>query len=140
MKKRIMILGASILQVPAITKAKEMGLEVVAVDMDKNAVGFRDADICLPISTIDVPMVVEAAKEYHVNGVMTLASDMPMRTVAAVAKDAVLVGIDAETAVNATNKAVMRQILGSMVSNTEFFKVSCRYEYDKQLSITYPKV
>lgn len=32
--KRIMILGASLLQLPAIKKAKEMGLDVIAVDMD----------------------------------------------------------------------------------------------------------
>ena len=32
--KKIMILGASILQLPAIKKAKEMGLEVVVVDMN----------------------------------------------------------------------------------------------------------
>ena len=34
-----MILGAGILQLPAIKKAKEMGLSVIAVDMDPNAVG-----------------------------------------------------------------------------------------------------
>ena len=39
--KKIMILGASILQLPAIKKAKEMGLEVVVVDMNPDAVGFQ---------------------------------------------------------------------------------------------------
>ena len=38
--EKIMILGASILQLPAIKKAKEMGLDVIAVDMDPDAVGF----------------------------------------------------------------------------------------------------
>ena len=38
--KKIMILEAGILQLPAIKKAKEMGLSVIAVDMDPNAVGF----------------------------------------------------------------------------------------------------
>lgn len=56
-----MILGASILQLPAILKAKEMGLQVIVVDMDKNAIGFKYADVCLEISTIDIPKVVEAA-------------------------------------------------------------------------------
>lgn len=131
MTKRIMILGASILQVPAIQKAKEMGLEVVAVDMDRNAVGFQFADICLPISTIDIPAVVLAAKEYKVNGVMTLASDMPMRTVASVAKECGLVGIDADIALRATNKAVMRQALKEHgVPIPEFYKVSTREDYD----------
>ena len=39
--KKIMILGASILQLPAIQKAKEMDLDVIAVDMNPEAVGFR---------------------------------------------------------------------------------------------------
>ncbi len=130
MKKRIMILGASILQLPAIRKAKEMGLEVVAVDMNPEAIGFAEADIHLVISTIDIPKVVEAAKEYRVDGVMTLASDMPMRTVAAVAKELGLVGIDADTAVKATNKAIMRQALHEHgVPVPRFFKVADHTEY-----------
>lgn len=109
--KKIMILGASILQLPAILKAKEMGLQVIAVDMDKNAIGFKDADICLEISTIDIPSVVKAAKKHCIDGVITIASDMPMMTVAAVAKELNLVGITVETALKATNKALMRECL-----------------------------
>lgn len=130
MKKRIMILGASVLQLPGIEQAKEMGYEVVAVDMDPNAIGFRSADICLVISTIDIPAVVQAAKEYHIDGVMTLASDMPMRTVAAVAKECGLVGIDMDTAIKATNKAEMREALAAgHVPIPEFHRVRTEAEY-----------
>lgn len=107
--KKIMILGAGILQLPAINTAKQMGLYTIAVDMNKNAVGFSYADKCLPISTINIPKVVEAAKEHKVNGVMTLASDMPVRTVAAVAKALDITGVSEETALVATNKAMMRR-------------------------------
>ena len=110
--KRIMILGASILQLPAIRKAKEMGLQVVAVDMNPNAIGFsEDGVIKEVISTIDVPAVVDAANRNRVDGVMTLASDMPMRAVAAIAKEMNLVGISEETAVKATDKGEMRATL-----------------------------
>ena len=130
--KKIMILGASILQLPAISKAKEMGLKVIAVDMDKNAVGFKEADVALEISTIDISKVVEAAKEYEVDGVMTLASDMPMRTVAAVAKELSIVGISEDTAIKATNKALMRQSLKQYnVPIPRFFRVS---DYESYLS------
>ena len=44
MNKRIMILGASILQLPAIKKAKELGLNVIVVDMNPNAIGFKEDD------------------------------------------------------------------------------------------------
>ncbi|MEI6519354.1 MAG: ATP-grasp domain-containing protein [bacterium] len=130
--KKIMILGASILQVPAILKAKEMGLQVVAVDMDKNAIGFKDADICLEISTIDIQEIVKAAKKYQVDGVMTLASDMPMRSVAAVAKELNIVGITEDTALKATNKALMRECLqANNVPIPEFFRVNNYEEYLK---------
>ena len=61
------------------------------------------------ISTIDIPGVLEAARKHKINGIMTLASDMPMRTVAAVAKEMDLVGIDEQTAIRATNKYEMRK-------------------------------
>ena len=130
MKKRIMILGASLLQLPAIRKAKQLGLEVVAVDMNPDAIGFAEADVKLVISTIDIPAVVQAAKEHRVDGVMTLASDMPMRTVAAVAKELGLIGIDADTATKATNKAAMRRALQEHgVPIPRFFKVADHEEY-----------
>lgn len=135
MKKKIMILGASILQLPAILKAKEMGLEVIAVDMDKNAIGFKEADICLEISTIDINNIVEAAKNYKIDGIMTLASDMPVRSVAAVAKELNLVGISEETALKATNKAFMRECLKEHdVPIPKFFRVKNMDEYNKAVN------
>lgn len=127
-----MVLGASLLQLPAILKAKEMGLQVVAVDMDKNAIGFNSADICLEISTLDIPKVVEYAKLYNVDGIITIASDMPMRTVAAVAKELNIVGVSEETALKATNKAVMRECLEEhSVPIPTFYKVGTFKEYIK---------
>lgn len=129
-QKKIMILGASILQLPAIQKAKEMGLQVIAVDMDQNAIGFKDADICLVISTNDIPEVVAAAKLHQIDGIMTIASDMPMRTVAAVAKELNIVGIDEDTALKATDKGIMRMCLKENgVPVPEFFRVTEKDEY-----------
>lgn len=123
--KKIMILGASMLQLPAILKAKEMGLKVIAVDMDKDAIGFKEADVCLEISTIDIPKVIEAAKQYKIDGIITLASDMPMRTVSAVAKEMNLIGISENTALKATNKALMRECLQkNAVPIPIFFRVN----------------
>ena len=110
--KKIMILGASILQLPAIEKAIEMGLEVIAIDMDPNAVGFKVPGVVKEvISTIDTPAILEAAKRHQINGIMTLASDMPMQSVAVVSHEMGLVGISEDTALKATNKAFMRDAL-----------------------------
>ncbi|MDY4561192.1 MAG: ATP-grasp domain-containing protein [Peptostreptococcus porci] len=126
-----MILGASILQLPAIEKAKEMGLDVVVVDMNPNAIGFEISGIKKEIiSTIDIPAIIEAAKRHQIDGIMTLATDMPMRSVAAVAEQMGLVGIDKDTAVKATNKAEMRKALQKAgVPIPKFFVVSNEEEY-----------
>ena len=55
--KRIMILGASVLQVPIIQRAKALGYKVIAVDMNSKAVGFQHADKALNISTIDTEAI-----------------------------------------------------------------------------------
>lgn len=136
MNKKIMILGASILQLPAIEKAKEMGYFVVAVDMNPEAVGFQVPGIETEvISTIDIPAVVEAAKKHKIDGVMTLASDMPMRTVAAVAREMGLVGVTDDTALKATDKAVMRQCLqDNGVPVPRFFRVEDKASYEKAVA------
>ena len=110
--KKLMILGASILQLPAIEKAKEMGLEVIAVDMNPKAIGFTVKGVVREvISTIDTPAILNAAKKHGIDGIITLASDLPMRSVAAVSHALGLVGISEDTALKATNKAYMRDAL-----------------------------
>lgn len=110
MKRKIMILGAGVLQVPAIRKAREMGLKVIVADMNPEAVGFGEEGIeKVVVSTTDTPGVIEAAKRYGIDGIMTLASDVPMPTVAAVCQQLGLPGITPQTALNATNKAEMRR-------------------------------
>ncbi|MDU2375497.1 ATP-grasp domain-containing protein [Anaerococcus vaginalis] len=120
-----MILGASILQVPAIEKAIDMGLEVIAVDIDSNALGFKIPDVKKEIiSTIDIESVMSAAKKHNIDAIMTLASDMPIMTVAKVSKKLGLVGVDLDTAIKATNKSKMRESLKSFgVPVPLFYKV-----------------
>lgn len=121
-----MILGASILQVPAINKAKEMGLNVVVVDIDPDAIGFQVAGIDKEIiSTIDGKAILEAAKRQKIDGIMTLATDMPVRSIAMVAKEMGLIGISEKTAIQTTNKVEMRKALKKEnVPIPLFFKVS----------------
>lgn len=126
--KKIMILGASILQLPGILRAKEMGLKVIALDMDKNAVGFKSADICLEISTLDIPKVIKAAKEYEIDGIITLASDMPMRTVAKVSNELGLVGISEEVALNSTDKYRMIKCFEQFKVPIPWFHIVRRYD------------
>lgn len=129
--KKIMILGASILQLPVIIKAKEMGLQVIAVDMDPDAIGFKEKEvICEVISTIDEEKILEAAKRYNIDGIVTICTDLPMRAVAKVAKELELPGISEEAAFMCTNKGAMRARLKEYgVPIPEYYNVVTKEEY-----------
>lgn len=85
--KKILIIGAGVLQLPAIQKAKGLGLQVAVVDMDCNAPGILYADCYFEVSTNDVANILSVAEIFRPDAVMTLATDMPMRSVAAVAEN-----------------------------------------------------
>lgn len=110
MNKKILILGASILQVPAILKAKEKGYIVACVDQNPNSAGVQYADMFYNISTIDEQRVYQAALDFAPDGIMTLASDLPMRTVAYIAERLDLPGISIESALISTDKARMMEL------------------------------
>lgn len=99
-----MIVGASVLQLPAILKAKEMGLHVAVVDFNPRAIGIPYADKFYNASTMDEDAVLAAAEDYKPDGIMTLATDMPMRGVAKTSDKLHLHSINYETAVKATDK------------------------------------
>lgn len=105
--KRLLIIGASILQLPAILKAKEMGLYVGVADFNPQAIGISYADEYFNVSTIDEEGVYLAAKEFKADGIVTLATDMPMRAVAYTTHKLGLVGISYDTAIKATDKGEM---------------------------------
>ncbi len=109
MSKRILIIGASILQLPAILRAKALGMYVGVADFNPKAVGIPYADEYFNVSTIDIDGVTEAARQFKPDGIMTLATDMPMRSIAGATKALGLPGISMETAIKATDKAAMIQ-------------------------------
>ena len=105
--KKLLIIGASILQLPAIKKAKEMGLYVAVADFNPNAIGIQFADEFFNASTIDIDAICKVALEFKPDGIMTLATDMPMRSIAAATSLLGLPGISMETAIKSTDKGEM---------------------------------
>lgn len=132
-QKKLMILGASKLQLPAIVKAKEKGLYVIALDMNKNSVGVDYADEFYEISTIDVENIMRKAEDLNIDGIMTLATDMPMRAVATVGERLGLNTINYETAIRATDKAKMREQLSYYDVPIPFFSSVRTYEDFKRV-------
>lgn len=135
-----MIIGASVLQLPAILKAKEMGLHVAVVDFNPQAIGIQYADKYYNASTMDEDAVLAAAEDYQPDGIMTLATDMPMRGVAKVAEKLGLPGISYDTALKATDKFEMiKAFKAHDVASPWFFTVDSIEELKAlEGQLTYP--
>ncbi len=112
MPERILIIGAGVLQVPAIEIAQEMGLFTIVSDYNSSAPGMKIADHPLIVSTRDVDGNVRLARDLNkkmkIHGVITVGTDASM-TVSAVANALGLPGIKFEDASAATNKIKMRE-------------------------------
>ncbi|MFQ5672727.1 MAG: alpha-hydroxy-acid oxidizing protein [Nitrospinales bacterium] len=112
--KHLLIIGGGVFQVPLIKAAREMGLKVVVTDYNADAPGMLPADFPLVVSTRNINLTVNAAREFHrecpLDGVMTVGTDAS-QTVAAVANALSLPGIPFEVAERATDKIKMRRCL-----------------------------
>ena len=138
--KKLLIIGASILQLPAIKKAKEMGFYVAVADYDPNAVGIGYADEYFNVSTIDIEGVSDVAARFKPDGIMTLATDMPMRSIAAATKVCGLPGISMETAIKSTDKGEMiKAFKANGVEHPWFYILKSKEDLETVIdNITFP--
>lgn len=119
---RLLIIGASILQLPAIKKAKDLGHYVAVADLDPNAIGISYADKYFNVSTIDIEGICKVAQKFMPDGILTLATDMPMRSIAAATSLLGLPGISMDTAIKSTDK-------GEMIKAFKQYKVESPWYY-----------
>ena len=113
MRQSILVIAAGPLQVPAIEEAATLGLRTVAVDANPSAPGMALADAWHVADILDAPAVEKIARAEKVAGVMTLCTDAPVRTVAAVGAAMGLPALSPEAAANATDKRLMRKALSA---------------------------
>lgn len=111
-QKKVFMLGAGPLQVPAITELKKMGAYVICLDYNPEAIGFEYADESRIISTVDVEAICGEMKEEKDAVLMTSTSDAPVRVISDVSKRlGLLCDLSYEDACAVTIKSVMRQRL-----------------------------
>ena len=112
-QRKIIILGAGIMQLPALRIARDEGLWTIAFDGNPDALG---KDLCDEFHVIDISdkeAVLEGARAVDaVGGIFTAGTDFSA-SVAYTAEHLGLPGIDHATAMRATDKFVMREALAS---------------------------
>ena len=108
--KTIMIVGAGEEHRIGINMAKSMGYATFVIDGNPNAPGFQDADDHAVVSTYDYKKALDIVNGVGIDGVMTLASDVPY-TVAYVAHHLGLKGIPMESAMMLSDKLAMKDAM-----------------------------
>lgn len=106
--KRILVLGAGLLQLPVINKAKELGYFVIAVDGDPKALGLNYADKAIVANIVSEDNMLQIAKQERIDGVIHPCSEVAMHVLGYLNDELHLSGISKATSRKATNKHLMR--------------------------------
>lgn len=132
--KNILILGASLLQKPAIQSAKELGCKVFVVDGNPNALCVSLADVFECIDLKDEQGLLSYAKKIHnsegLHGVFTAGTDFS-KSVAFVTENLNLSGHAYQAAKNASDKALMRQCFKNFKVSSPKFTVLTEKDLSK---------
>lgn len=108
---KLMMLGASLAQMPGILTAKAMGHEVVTCDNQPASIGHAAADASVFASTFDPEAVCQAARSQGIDGIMTMGTDQPVLTATLVADTLGLPSmLDMATARAVTDKRLMKRL------------------------------
>ncbi|MFC1874503.1 ATP-grasp domain-containing protein [Chloroflexota bacterium] len=108
-QRKVLIIGAGPAQYKGIVKAKEMGLVTIATDRNPKSPGLAVADIPVVMDVKDCENSIKVARQHRIDGVFSIASEVSVRTVAAVAEELGLRGLSRQVARVATDKALMRE-------------------------------
>jgi biotin carboxylase len=116
--KKILMLGGSMQQIPAIKQAKEMGHYVITCDYCPNNAGHKFADEYHNVSTTDKEAVLRLAQKLNIDGIVAYASDPAAPTAAYVAEKMGLPGSPYKSVCILTEKDLFRQFLKENGFNT----------------------
>lgn len=120
--KKILVLGAGIMQIPIIKKIKSLGFIPVVADYAADAPGFKFSENNYIVSTLDYEGILRVAIEEKVDGILT-TSDAPVQVVSKVAKKLGLPAMPEETADICTNKLKQRLLFQKNNVGCPSFKI-----------------
>ncbi len=141
MKKKLAVIGASYLQLPLVRKAQEMGLEVLCFAWADGAVCKDVADYFYPIDVKEKEQILEVCQRVGVNGITTIAADLPVPTINYVASRMGLISNPDEYSATTTNKFLMRQcLMENGVPSPKFSLVKADGNFDNIRGFEFPLI
>lgn len=130
--KKVLMLGGSKQQIPAIKKAKEMGYYVITCDYLEDNPGHKFANEFYNVSTTDKETVLKLAKDLKIDGVVCYASDPAAPTAAYVSEKLGFPSNPYESVEILSNKELFRKFLKENGFNTP--KAMGFSNYDEAIS------
>ena len=126
--KKLLMLGGSMQQIPAIKRAREFGFYVITCDYLPSNPGHKYSNEFYNVSTTDLNGVLELAQKLQIDGIVAYASDPAAPTAAYVAEQMGLPGNPYKSVEVLTKKDLFREFL----KNNEFFtpKAKGYYTYE----------
>ncbi len=123
MKDAVLILGAANVQIPLIRFVQSKGYRAIVVSIPGDYPGFDIADRCIYCDVRDGKAILQEIANEKVVAVMTDQTDLPVPTVAYLAKELGLAGNDVQTALIYTNKCMMREAINEIgLPNVRYYR------------------
>lgn len=120
--KKVLVIGAGRLQTKTIKLVKELGYYCLCVDGNPESEGFKIADEHRNIDVLDTEACLSYAKERGIDGVTTTSATITLSTVARIAQEMGLVGIDPNVVEILKSKyEIKKKLYNSRLNNAGFF-------------------
>jgi len=140
-KLKLAVIGASYLQLPIVRKAKQMGIEVHCFAWADGAVCKDEADYFYPIDVKEKEQILEVCQRVGINGITTIAADLPVPTINYVASRMGLISNPDEYSATTTNKYQMRQcFMQNGVPSPKFSLVTSDGDYKNIRGFEFPLI
>ena len=140
-KQKLAIIGASYLQLPLVCKAQAMNLEVHCFAWSDGAVCKDVADYFYPIDVKEKEQILEVCQRIGINGITTIAADLPVPTINYVASRMGLISNPDEYSDTTTNKFLMRQcFIENNVPSPKFSLVKADGNFDNIRGFEFPLI
>lgn len=138
MRKSILIFGAAKLQRSIIDQANKMDLFTVGIDPDENAECKDILNVFEIVGGNDFEKTIEIAQKYNISGIVTTATDKPLIMMAEVAEYLNLPFFSVQTAINSTDKLLMKNIF--MENNIPCAKGIIVQNIDEIVDVNFPVI
>ena len=140
MEKKILLLGGSYGQIPAIKEANKRGLYTILCDYLPDNPGRELVDIYFNVSTTDKENVLKIARDHQIDAVFAYASDPAASTQAYVSKALDFPGNSEKSILLLTDKSEFRSFQRKNNFNVPAFQSFSAHEFQKleRLNIDFP--